>query len=327
MRFFLHTTLLFISFSAFSQNTVSFERLDFSKDVQGDLASFDLRPDNSLWMKASSDTNKVSLAKASKYDLGASWKINVQMNVNPSNSNNVKFYILSDSPYLATASNAYYVVIGNNSDEVSLYSQTAGGATKVIDGLDKRLDKDTVKVEVIASLDKTGKFTLWSKRSDESAYYEEGTAQIKRNYSGTSHLGFLCTYSSKNTDKFIIKEVAIAYPEKDADPGGGGGGNDNPDLPAIEEENFSLSAKSFSNGGEPIYVQYKFPEEGYVGRIFTFDSAGNKIEELANNSTLGKEGRFQLKANYPEGIIVVLAEARTKNGNFIRKKIPVVCGE
>jgi hypothetical protein len=238
----------------------------------------------------------------------------------------VKFYILSDSPSLITASNAYYVVIGNNADEVALYSQTASGATKVIDGLDKRLDKDTVRVEVIVSLDKAGKFSLWSKRADESAYYDEGTAQIKRNYSGTSYLGFLCTYSSKNTDKFIIKEVAIAYPEKEEDPGDGGG-DDNPVVPAIEEENFSLSAKSFSNGGEPVYVQYKFPEEGYVGRIFTFDSTGNKIEELANNTTLGKEGRLQLKANYPEGIIVVFAEARTKSGNFIRKKIPVVCGE
>lgn len=325
MRFFLYTTLLFISISAFSQGNLNFQALDFSKDVLGDPAAFDLHTDNSLWMKASSDTNKVSLVKASKYDLGASWKISIQMNVNPSNSNNVKFYILSDSPTLATASNAYYVVMGNNSDEVSLYSQTASGATKVIDGLDKRLDKDTVRVEVIVSLDKTGKFTLWSKRSDESTYFEEGTAQIKRNYPGTSHLGFLCTYSSKNTDKFIVKEVGIVYPEKDEDPGGGEGGN--PDLPAIEEENFSLSAKSFSKGDEPFYVQYKFPEEGYVGRIFTFDSAGNKVEELANNTILSKEGRFQLKANYPEGIVVVLAEARTKNGSFVRKKIPVVCGQ
>lgn len=326
MRFFLYTTLLFISFSVFPQSSIQFQRLDFSQSVVGDATSFGLQANGWLLMKAPSDTNKVSLVKASKYDFGTSWKINAQMNVNPSNSNNVKFYILSDSPSLITASNAYYVVIGNNADEVALYSQTASGATKVIDGLDKRLDKDTVRVEVIVSLDKAGKFSLWSKRADESAYYDEGTAQIKRNYSGTSYLGFLCTYSSKNTDKFIIKEVAIAYPEKEEDPGSGGEGN-NPDLPGIEEENFSLSAKSFSNGGDLVYVQYKFPEEGYVGRIFTFDSTGNKIEELANNTTLGKEGRLQLKANYPEGIIVVFAEARTKSGNFIRKKIPVVCGE
>jgi hypothetical protein len=324
MRFFLYTTFLFISFSVFSQNSIQFQRLDFSKNVVGDLSSFELQADNSLWMKASSDTNKVALAKASKTDLGASWKINVQMNVNPSNNNNIKYYILSDSANFTKASNAYYVVIGNNADEVSLYSQTANSATKVIDGLDKRLDKDTVKLEVIVSLAKDGKFTLWSKRIDEADYYTEGSAQIKRNYPGTSYLGFLCTYSSKNTNKFIVKEVSIADPEEDD----GGGGGEDPETPVtIEEENFSLSAKSFSNGGEAVYVQYKFPGEGYVARIITFDSAGNKIEELANNTTLGKEGRIRLSANYSEGIVIVFAEARTQNGSFIRKKMSIVCGK
>jgi hypothetical protein len=322
MRFFLYTTLLLISFSISAQDSISFHRLDFSKNVFGDSTSFVFQPDSSLTMKASTDTSKVSLAKASKYDLGASWKISVQMNVNPSNYNNIKYYILSDSANFTKSSNAYYVVIGNNADEVSLYSQTANSATKVIDGLDKRLDKDTVNVEVIVSLDKDGKFSLWSKGIDETDYYEEGTAQIKRNYSGTSYLGFLCTYSSKNTNKFIFKEVSIAYPEEEE------GGSDDPETPVtIEGENFSLSDKSLSTGGEAVYVQYKFPEEGYVARIITFDSAGNKIEELANNTTLGKEGRIRLTGNYPEGIAIVFAEARTKNGSFIRKKMPIVCGK
>ncbi len=319
MRFFLFTYLVFIAIFASAQGTIAFKRVDFSKNVVGDSTHFVFMPDSSLQMKAPSDTTKTSLAKSSKYDFGTSWKINATMFVNPSNLNSIKFYILSDSSNLAKASNAYYVVIGNNADEVSLYSQTASGATKVIDGLDKRLDKDTVHVEVIVSLDKEGQFTLWSKRADETTYYQEGTAKIKSNYKSTSYLGFLCTYSSKNANKFVIHNVGIAIPK-----------NDNPENPTdsitVEEENFSLSAKSFSNGGEPVYVQYKFPEEGYVARIIAFDSAGNKVQELANNKTLDKEGRIQLQGNYPQGIIIVFAEARTKNGSFVRKKMPIVCG-
>lgn len=325
MRFFLYTALLFITFGVNAQDSIQFQKLDFSTNVFGDTASFVLQPDNSLSMKAPSDTNKVYLSKSSTSYLGASWKIHAQMNVNPSNYNNVKFYILSDSSDLSTATNAYYVVIGNNADEVSLYSQTASSKTKVIDGEDKRMDKDTVDVEVVVSLNKDGIFTLWSKRSDEAAYYLEGSAAIKSNYSGTAYLGFLCAYSSKNTDKFIIHEVGIALP---ADSSNNEENNaDNDSTVTVDEENFSLSARSFSNGGEAVYVQYKFPEEGAVARIFTFDASGNKIEELANNTTLDKEGRIRFSANYPSGLIVVLAEARTKDGRFIRKKMPIVCGE
>lgn len=318
MRIFIIIALLFVRFILLAQDSIPFQRIDFSKTVSGDSTSFVMLPDSSLQMRARSDTNKVSLAKASKLDYGTSWKIDVQMNMNPSNFNNIKFYILSDSVNLANARNAYYVVIGNNSDEVSLYSQTANSTTKVIDGLDKRLDMDTVRVEVIVSLDKDGNFTLWSKHSDETSYFPEGTGKIKSNYPGTSHLGFLCTYSSKNADKFLIKYVGIAAPQNN--------GKNKDTIPSIETDNFSLSAKSFYNGGEPVYVQYKFPEAGYVARIVTFDKEGRKIEELANNKTLGKEGQFQLKANYPEGIVIVFAEARTFDGIFIRKKIPIVCG-
>lgn len=331
MRFFLYTTLLFITIQMNAQDSISFKRLDFSQNVVGDTAAFVIQNDSSLLMKASADTNKVSLSKPSHYDYGTAWKISIQMNVNPSNSNNLKFYVLSDSSNMAKASNAYYVVMGNNTDEVSLYSQTASGATKVIDGLDKRLDKDTVRVEVIVALADSGQFTLWSKRVDETSFYEEGTTQIKRTYAGTSYLGFVCTYSSKNTDKFIVKEVGIAYPpttgeDSDGDGSSNEGGGDSIQVPIVQVDNFSLSARSFYNGGEPVYLLYKFPEEGYVARIICFDSAGNKIEELANNTVLDKEGALELKAHYPEGIVVVFAEARTKDGCFIRKKLPIVCG-
>jgi hypothetical protein len=322
MRFFTCTTLLFIYFSLCAQVGISFERLDFSKNTYGDVTAFVFRADTSILTRASPDTNKVSLSQTSNCDLGAWWKINVQMNLNPSNSNSIKFYILSDSENLAKATNAYYIVMGNNADEVSLYSQTASSSTKVIDGTDKRLDKDTVRVEVVVSLDKAGKFTLWSKRRDEDMYYQEGTAQIKQNYVGTSHLGFLCTYSSKNTNKFIIQEIAIHCPKKEENEEG-----ENPAPPTIEDENFSLSARSFYLGGEPVYLQYKFPEAGYIARIITFDGTGNKIAELANNSTLAQEGRFELTGNYPPGIIIIYAEARKKNGEIIQKKIPIICGK
>ncbi|MFT4070728.1 MAG: hypothetical protein QM654_02265 [Dysgonamonadaceae bacterium] len=326
MKIFIHFYLLFVTVSLFSQNQRPFTKLNFSENVFGDTSAFLFFPDSSIQMKAPSDTNRVSLSKKAESDFGTTWRIEVQMDVNPSNSNNIKFYILSDSVLLTKAANAYYVVIGNNADEVSLYSQTANSVTKVIDGLDKRLDKDTVRVEVIVSLDKDGQFALYSKRADEAAFYKEGTAQIKKNYKSTSYLGFVCTYSSKNRDKFTVKEVAIAYPEKQVD-GDDDGDDPNTGVFDIMQTGFSLSARSFSTGDEPVYVQYKFPEAGYVARILSFDSSGNLIQELANNLMLEKKGRIQLVGNYEPGIVIVYAEAKTLDGKIIRKKLPIVYGK
>lgn len=297
----------------------------------GDTASFTVNAVGELQLKASSDTKKVQIATVSMCDMGAVWKIDLRMETNPSNYNNVKFYILSVSEDLINSPNAYYVVIGNNADEVSLYSQSAASKSKMIDGADKRLDRDIVDVKVKILLSKGGEFVLYSKLADEADFIEEGRAKIKKTYQPTQYLGIVVTYSSKNVDKYFFRSIRCICPEEDpvdpVDPAVPENSFDKHPATQIDGNFFVESDVYFQSTGD-FYVLYAFSQPGLVANITSFDVAGNVIEYVANNVTLlNRNGKFKLSGNYPSGIVVILAEVYTINGKVKRWKIPIVCGK
>ncbi|MCL2596588.1 MAG: lamin tail domain-containing protein [Paludibacter sp.] len=125
----------------------------------------------------------------------AVWQADVQINYLTSANNYASIYLISNNLKPDTCY-AYYVQIGGTNDEVSLFLQQGTKKTKIIDGIDKRIDYQLVILTIRVTRDSEGNFALYSKKPDEDDFYLEGTtfnnAVVRGNYFGV-------LYSNTNT--------------------------------------------------------------------------------------------------------------------------------
>ena len=76
----------------------------------------------------------------------ATWEFDLTLNFNPSSSNYLKVYLVSDQADLIAGLQGYYLKIGGTPDEVSLYHQSGSITEEIIDGFDGRLSLSLVEL-------------------------------------------------------------------------------------------------------------------------------------------------------------------------------------
>lgn len=137
------------------------------------------------------------------------WEVTVEMDFNPSSSNYTKIFLVSDRPDVSAALNGYFLMLGNTTDEVSLYRQTGNAVTRIIDGRDGRLDRSTVKISVRVTSDEYGTWKVFTKTPEEPDWQAEGsTVDTAVNKSGW--FGLLCVFTSTRSDKFHFGDVFVS---------------------------------------------------------------------------------------------------------------------
>ncbi|MBR6310176.1 MAG: lamin tail domain-containing protein [Paludibacteraceae bacterium] len=139
----------------------------------------------------------------------AQWELSVKINATTSSGNFVRYYIVSDNSNLSVSLNGYFVMIGNTEDEVSLYRQTGSTKTKIIDGADARVATSTVNVAVKVTRSKDGKWTLYSKLANETAYTEEGSC-IDNTHTKSDYCGVYIGYSLSNNTKYSFNDWIVS---------------------------------------------------------------------------------------------------------------------
>ena len=148
----------------------------------------------------------------------ATWQFDVVLDFNPSSSNYLKIYLVSDQADLKIDLNGYYIQIGGTPDEVSLYHQSNGEVAKIIDGTDKRLNLSKVNLSVRATRDNAGNWALFSKLTAEGSWYQEGTV-FDNNVVAASFFGVVCTYTSTRSTKFSFDNFSVSgNPYTDTSP-------------------------------------------------------------------------------------------------------------
>lgn len=138
----------------------------------------------------------------------ATWQFDVILNFNPSSSNYLKVYLVSDQADLTLDLNGYYIQIGGTPDEVSLYHQSVDGIEKIIDGLDGRLNTSLVELSIRATRDYAGNWALFSLLTSETNWYQEGIVQHNDQVS-SSFFGVVCTYTSTRSTKFSFDNFSV----------------------------------------------------------------------------------------------------------------------
>ena len=175
---------------------------------QGHVDSFEVQG-QSLHLNAPANTSESFLSTASSGSVNGSWEFVVQMDFNPSSSNLAKVYLMSDTNDFQLPLIAYYVLLGNSSDEVSLYKQIGSNKTKLIDGQDGLLSNSNNRVKVKVDRDAVGNFSLYVDTSQNFSTYLLQGSVFDNEIMTSNYFGVLCDYTATRSDKFWFDDFEV----------------------------------------------------------------------------------------------------------------------
>ena len=203
--------LLLCASSTIAQISDGFSDGDFKQNPAwfGMQSNFEIDTENRLHLNAPKENSPSSLCLNSRILENASWEMNLKLDFNPSSSNYLDWYIIANDSLLENCSEAYFVRIGNSEDEVSLYRQENGEFTKIIDGLDGRVNMNPVEINIKVKRSLGGNWTLWLDLLDENGWVTEGSAQDHK-INNAHYSGVNCVYTSTRSNKFYFDNFLIS---------------------------------------------------------------------------------------------------------------------
>jgi hypothetical protein len=203
-RIFFLITIVFFSVCVNAQINEDFTDGDFTLNPSwiGDDTVFTIASvsgNNMLRSNSQTASNTFYLSTPSTLVNDCQWEFYVNLQFNTSSANYVDVYLTSDNANLKAPSfNAYFVRIGNTSDEVSLYRKTSGINTIIINGTDgvTNTSNNTLKIKVIRTAS-----NVWTLETDVSGtgnnYNTEGSVIDATILTG-GHFGVSITQSTSS---------------------------------------------------------------------------------------------------------------------------------
>lgn len=208
-----------LSLQVMAQLTDSFSDGNLSGNPlwMGDTSLFKVHSGN-LHLAAPPVSGKAWISTLSKAVYASQWELSVQLDFNPSSSNYVKIFLISDRADLSGFLNGYYLMIGNTGDEVSLFRQTGTSSAKIIDGRNGILDLSNIRINIRINTDENGRWNLYTKMDKEETWTLEGTVRDDLHKQGSS-FGIMCVYTSTRSDKFHFDDIIVngfPWPDREA---------------------------------------------------------------------------------------------------------------
>jgi hypothetical protein len=211
MRYYLTLLLFVVSQLASAQFSDDFTDGDFTSSPTwgGMTSNFEVDPSNQLHLLAPAidDTSYLSVPTT---NITTTWDFFVRMDFNPSSSNLARIYLVSNNADLTASLNGYFVLVGNTSDEISLYRQTGTTVTEILDGLDGTVNTDPVNVRIRVTRDALGNWELLRDVSGGYAFTSEGTI-LDNTHITTTHFGVWCKYTSTRSTLFYFDNLGDPY--------------------------------------------------------------------------------------------------------------------
>lgn len=283
------TTKLFVTFlglliaqHVLAQVTDSFADGDFTNapEWSGNQTSFTVE-NGMLRLNAAPVSATAFLSTSSHAIENASWECVVRMDFNPSSTNRSQIFLVSDSHDLTGSLNGYFVMVGDTPDEISLYRQSGTVKTKIIDGVDARLNLSVVNVKIKVTRDDQGQWELFSDAGLTGSYLSEGTVKDET-HTRSSWFGFLCTYTSTRSDDFYFDDfVVTGSPVTDVVP------------PAIEQLNIVSSQSLELFFSEPLNRTEAENVNNYVLWPASVHPVTAKLADEERTVVLSFDERFQ----------------------------------
>jgi hypothetical protein len=203
--------LLLLPLQLLSQFSDDFSDLNLSHNPQwiGDTGLFTINSNEQLRLYSSGSDTSILVTK-NDVCLDTEWQIWIKLSFSPSNNNQLRIYLMSDSEHFTGPLNGYYISIGEtgSDDSVDLFRQDGETHIKLVDGIDAScgLSLNTLRIRVIR--DSSGNWTLFSDVTGGTAYQLEGSV-MDDTYTYTNWFGIFCKYTSSNAQKYYFDDFYV----------------------------------------------------------------------------------------------------------------------
>ncbi|WP_316768773.1 lamin tail domain-containing protein [Pedobacter frigiditerrae] len=186
----------------------------------GSNSLFNINSSKQLQTSLSSTGQTVSLVTSNLLALNVKCEFLVQMNFDPSTSNQAKIYLIADNQDLNAPLNGYFVQIGESgsTDSYDLYRQNGATVTKIIDGPAKtRVDVNTLLARIKVTRNDVGKWELFTDITGGTNYALEGSV-IDLTYTNSDWFGVRCEYTATRSTGFIFDDFTVSELTPDVTP-------------------------------------------------------------------------------------------------------------
>lgn len=178
-----------------------------------DTGRFWVNTQKQLQSKTLNKSDTAFIATSNQILLNGAWEFYVQLNTDPSTSNQLRIYLSFNQSNLDSTGNGYFLQIGETgaSDSYDLYKKTGKTITKIIDGPPKtRPYADTIKTwfYIIHRVD--GYWELYSRANPLNMWNSEGSC-YDRTHRISNFMGISIKHTSTRSDKFLIDNIQC-YP-------------------------------------------------------------------------------------------------------------------
>lgn len=202
--------MIFLPFFCFGQVNESFLDGNFTNNPiwTGTTANFTVNAAYQLQSQAITASTSYLFTPSEAFD-DAVWECWVKINYNPSSANYAAVYIASDKNDLTAGCNGYFIKIGDTQDDVSLWLQEGTKKTKIIDGTDKRTDRNPCELKIKVTRDSQGIFKLYSKLASETEYVQEGLAVQNNVIKKSSYFGLFYVNSTTTGADYYFDDIVV----------------------------------------------------------------------------------------------------------------------
>jgi hypothetical protein len=207
---------LLLPICSFSQFKESFSGTDVTSDNpwQGDVDRFTINASGQLeFVSPPGEAGEASLYVPISYNDTMSWEIDVALSFKATNANNARIQVYTDDDI------SYYIQIGNNTNQISLYTKEGAKAAKLcIKGRGSLTAGKFTSVRL--TLSGGERWTLYTRTSGESSYYEEGSYAMKYlPVQPKAQMQLLCRYIKSRVSNFYFDNIEVSERATDASPG------------------------------------------------------------------------------------------------------------
>ncbi|KQC02705.1 lamin tail domain-containing protein [Pedobacter sp. Hv1] len=177
----------------------------------GNQTSFKINNSKQLQSGLSANAQTVTLATANAMALNVKWEFGVQMNFDPTATNQTRIYLIADQQDLNGPLNGYFIQIGESggTDSYDLYRQTGTTVVKIIDGPPKtRANVNTLLARVKVTRNELGKWEIYTDITGGRNYVLDGTT-VDLSFTTTNWFGVYCRYTATRSDGFIFDDFKV----------------------------------------------------------------------------------------------------------------------
>lgn len=273
-----------IATNTFGQLVDNFSDLDFTNTPEwvGDTEKFIVNDNEELQLYDNNFNSPAYLSTACAVADSAVWSFDIRLDFNPSASNYIDIFLISDHQNPAEATNTYFIRIGDTDDNIVLYKTFEGNTTTLITGTNDLTDTNTQELHIEISYENQ----LWALNYENNNMGNESFFASDELSIANEFFGFSCHYTSTRKDKFFIDNIHIT-------------GNPYQDLkrPTISQCNISSPSSIYIAFSESIDAYSGLQKENYLLNNSFYPTAISTVIQNEQAYLLHFENDFPLNSN------------------------------